>query len=130
MTAAGGSGASKAAPPNPLRARVVVDDPASYAEDHLVRIKRLERELASARKWSMKSTRQLHAAMLKDVRAAERRARQAERRAVAAEERLARAHQRVRAAEAEAAAVRESATWRAGRVLVAVPARLKRWGGG
>ena len=124
------TGGDRPIPPNPLRARIVSDDPASFAEDHVVRIKRLERELASARKWAMKSTRQLHATMLKDVRTAERRARQAERRAEAAEQRLAKVHQRARAAEAEAAAVRESATWKAGRVVVAVPARLKRWTGG
>lgn len=103
---------------------------ADYSEDRLVRIKRLERELNSARKWSVKSTRQLHAAMLKDVRSAERRAKQAEQRAVAAEERIATLQRRVRAAEAEVAAVRSSATWKAGRVVVGVPARLKRLGRG
>ncbi len=101
-------------------------DVSEYAESPLIRIKRLERELASARKWSVKSTRQLHAGMLKDVRAAEKQARQAERRAVAAEERLERVQKRARAAEAEVAAVRDSATWRAGRAVVAVPAQVKR----
>lgn len=103
-------------------------EPPAFAESHLVTVKRLERELASARKWSVRSTRQLHATMLKDVKDAERRARQAERRAVAAEERLAKAQKRARAAEAEVAAVRESSTWKAGRAVVAVPARLKRLG--
>jgi uncharacterized protein YlxW (UPF0749 family) len=105
-------------------------EPPAFADSHLATVKRLERDLASARKWSVKSTRQLHARMVKDVRDAERRARQAERRAVAAEERLARAQQRARDAEAEVAAVRASSTWRAGQVVVAVPARLKRWGRG
>ena len=98
------------------------------AEDRLVRIKRLERELASARKWSVRSTRQLHASMLDDLRAAEKRARQAERRATAAEERLARAQKRARAAESELSSIKSSATWKAGRAVVAVPARLRRRG--
>ena len=101
-------------------------DVPTYADSHLVTVKRLERELTSARKWSVKSTRQLHSTMLKDLRTAERRAKQAEQRAGAAEERLARAQKRARAAEAELAAVRESATWKAGRAVVAVPGRLKR----
>lgn len=99
----------------------------SYAESPMLRIKRLERELASARKWSHKSTRQLHAGMLEDLKSAERRARQAERRAVAAEERLGRVQKRARVAEAEVAAVRESTTWKAGRAVVAVPVRIQRW---
>lgn len=109
---------------------IVEADAASHAEDPLLRIMRLERDLASARKWSMKSTRQLHAAVFKDVRAAERRAKQAEQRAVAAEERVEKLQKRARKAEAELAEVRSSATWKAGRVVVGVPARLKRLGRG
>ncbi len=104
-------------------------DPSSFTEGHVIRVKRLERALADSRKFSLKSTRQLHATMLKDVQAAERRARQAEKRATAAEQRLAKAQQRLRAAEAEIVAVHESATWKAGRAVVAVPARVKRWRG-
>ena len=102
-------------------------DRTDYAESPLIRIRRLERELASAQKWSMKSTRQLHATMVKDLKAAEKRARQAERRAANAEERVTRLQKRAREAEAEVAAVRESATWKAGRAVVAVPAKVKRW---
>ncbi|WP_323791784.1 hypothetical protein [Nocardioides sp.] len=117
------------APEHPQHS-VVDGEPASHAEDPMRRIKRLERDLASARKWSMKSTRQLHAAVSKDVRAAERRAKQAEDRAVAAEERIEKLQKRARKAEAELAEVRNSATWKAGRVVVGVPGKLKRLGRG
>jgi hypothetical protein len=82
---------------------------------------RLDAEVKSARKYGVKTTRQLHKVMLEDVRRAERRARQAERRAAEAEK-------RAKAAERELAAVRSSSTWRAGRAIVAVPARIKRLG--
>lgn len=113
---------------DPTTGEAPVGDSSWFAEGHVIRVKRLERELASSRKWSLRATRQLHASMLKEVQTAERRARQAERRAVAAEERLARAQGRVKAAEAELVAVRESSTWKAGRAVVAVPAQIKRWG--
>ena len=82
---------------------------------------RLDTELKNARKYGVKTSRQLHKVMLADVRRAERRAREAEKRAEEAEKRAA-------AAERELAAVRSSATWRAGRAVVAVPARIKRLG--
>jgi hypothetical protein len=104
-------------------------DTSTFAEGHLARVLRLERQLGNNRKWSRKATRQLHGTMLKEIQAAERRARQAERRAEAAEKRLAKAQGRARAAEAEVAALHDSATWKAGRAVVAVPAKLKqRWG--
>lgn len=81
---------------------------------------RLDKELKNARKYGAKTSRQLHKVMLEDVRRAERRARQAERRATEAEQRAERL-------ERELAEVRSSATWRAGRAVVAVPARIKRW---
>jgi hypothetical protein len=81
---------------------------------------RLDTELRNARKYGARTTRQLHKAMGEDVRRAERRAREAEKRAAAAE-------RRAEAAERELAAVRSSSTWRAGRAVVAVPARIKNW---
>lgn len=120
-------GSPSAETPTDAPASPAGTDAAPYAETRLIRIKRLERELASAQKFSVRSTRQLHASMLKDVRDAEKRARQAEKRAEAAEERLAAVQKRARVAEAEVAAVRESSTWKAGRAVVAVPSQLKRW---
>ncbi len=86
-------------------------------------LRKLENELAAARRFGARATKQLHAAMLADVRAAEERAEDAVRRA-------RRAEQRARRAEDELARLRSSTTWRAGRVLVAVPARLARRGRG
>ncbi len=82
---------------------------------------RLDTELKSARKYGVKTSRQLHKVMIEDVRRAERRARRAEKRAAEAEK-------RAEAAEGELAAVRSSSTWRAGRAIVAVPSRIKRLG--
>jgi hypothetical protein len=82
---------------------------------------RLDTDLKHNRKYGVRASRQLHKVMLADVRRAERRARQAEKRAAEAEK-------RAEAAEAELAAVRSSSTWKAGRVIVGVPARIKRLG--
>lgn len=82
---------------------------------------RLDTELKNARRYGVKTTRQLHKVMLRDIQRAERRARQAEKRAAEAERRAERA-------ERELAEIKRSATWRAGRAVVAVPARLKRLG--
>lgn len=77
----------------------------------------LDRELANVRKYGERTSRQIHRLMAEDLRLAERRARQAERRAERAERRAAKA-------EAELAAIRESRTWKAGRVVTGVPARV------
>jgi hypothetical protein len=82
---------------------------------------RLDTELKNARKYGVKTSRQLHKVMVEDVRRAERRARQAEKRAAEAEK-------RAEAAERELATIRQSSTWKAGRAIVAVPARIKRLG--
>lgn len=94
---------------------------------------RLEQELKVARRWGRRAVREMHATMVKDLRAAERRARRAERRTAEARQRARRAERRARAAEERAARaerelaeVRSSTTWRVGRALVAVPSRLKR----
>ncbi|GGO76842.1 hypothetical protein [Nocardioides deserti] len=89
-------------------------------------IKRLEIELRAARKHGARATKQMHAAVAADLEAAERRARRAERRAADAEARATRAERRARRLERELAEVRSSATWRAGRAVVALPAKVKR----
>lgn len=91
-------------------------------------LRRLERELRVARRWGAKATRQMHRAVLADLTRAEQRAKRAEKRAAEAEKRARAATQRAERAEAELAALRNSSTWRAGRAVVAVPARLKRLG--
>ena len=103
-------------------------DSTSPPDGDLIRVRRLERQLANSRKWSIKATQDLHRSMLKDVKAAEQLARKAEKRATEAEKRLANAQRRARQAEAELETIRTSTTWKAGRAVVAVPARLKRWG--
>jgi hypothetical protein len=80
----------------------------------------LDRELSNVRQYGDRATRQMHKLMLQDLRRAEQRAR-------AAEKQARRAERRADRAERELAAVRSSGTWRAGRVVVAVPTRIKRW---
>ncbi|MCW2812562.1 MAG: hypothetical protein JWN84_17 [Nocardioides sp.] len=99
---------------------------ADFEESPQLKIKRLERTLADERKFAVKSTRQLHRVLSRDLREAEQRAAAAERRAEAAEARLAKVRGRVERAEAELATVRQSTTWKAGRAVVAVPALIKR----
>lgn len=90
-------------------------------------LRRLEAELRAARRFGARATRQMHAVVLADLRRAEQRARRAERRAHQAEQRAQRAERRVRRLEEELAEVRASATWRAGRAVVALPARVRKW---
>ena len=99
---------------------------ADFEESPQLKITRLERTLADERKFSVKATRELHRTLAREVREAEKAARQAERRATRAEQRAADAERRAHAAEAELEAVRSSTTWRAGRAVVAAPARIKR----
>ena len=98
---------------------------ADFEESPLLKIKRLERTLADERKFAVKSTRQLHRVLTRDLREAEKRAAAAESRAEAAEARLAKVRQRVERAEAEVAMLRQSTTWKAGRAVVAVPALIR-----
>jgi hypothetical protein len=95
------------------------DRAADFEEGPEVKIWRLERALAVERRFAAKSTRQLHRVIVRDLR-------RAEQRADAAEKRARRAERRAERAERELAELRRSATWRAGRVVVALPARLKR----
>lgn len=87
---------------------------------------RLEQELRTARRWGRRAVKEMHAAMLKDLRAAEGRARRAERRTAEARQRAKNAEKRAARAEKELAELRRSATWRAGRAVLALPSRLKR----
>jgi len=98
---------------------------ADFEESPQLKIKRLERTLADERKFAVKSTRQLHKVLTRDLKAAERAAADAERRAVAAEKQATRARGRAERAEAEVEAMRHSTTWKAGRAVVAVPAWLR-----
>jgi hypothetical protein len=102
-----------------------------------VGLRRVERELRAARRWGAKSTRQMHRAVLADLTLAERKATRAEKRLAEAVKRATEAENRARAAteraeraEAELAGLRNSSTWKAGRAVVAVPARIKRLGRG
>ncbi|WP_148611529.1 hypothetical protein [Nocardioides rubriscoriae] len=99
---------------------------ADFEESPQLKIKRLERTLADERKFAVKSTRQLHRVLTRELREAEKSAVAAERRAVAAEKRAAAARGRAERAEAELERIRQSATWKAGRAVVAVPARIRR----
>jgi hypothetical protein len=83
------------------------------------KIKHLERTLADERKYAVRVTTQLHKALVRDLAAAEKRADAAEKRAGAAEARAERAERRL-------ATVLASTTWRAGRAVAAVPARIRR----
>ena len=98
-----------------------------------VEVTRLERLLAQSRANGERGLRQLHAVMRRDLEAARRRARQAEqrarkaeRRADQAERRLANATSRAQRAEKQLAQFRASRTWKAGRLVTAVPRRVAR----
>lgn len=86
---------------------------------------RLEQELRVSRRWGQRAVKEMHAVMLKDLRAAEGRARRAERRTEEARKRAKRAEQRATRAERELAELRQSTVVRTGRRLAAVSARLR-----
>jgi hypothetical protein len=82
---------------------------------------------------SSRAVRDMYASVATDLEAAMVRLRLAERRATEAEERaetlrlhLERAISRAAHAEQEISAVRASATWKVGRVFVALPGRVRR----
>lgn len=101
---------------------------ADFEESTLVKLARLERTLADERKFAVRSTRQLHRALVRELKEAEQQAAAAESRAREAEKQLAGALRRAKKAEDQLAEIKGSATWRAGRAVVAVPARLRRRG--
>lgn len=92
---------------------------ADFEESPQVKLQRLERTLADERKFSVKATTQLHQALAKDLR-------DAEKRADAAEKRAAKAERRAETAEARLAETLRSTTWKTGRAVVAVPAKIRR----
>lgn len=103
-------------------------------------VSRLESQIRFTRTVAARAVREMHAAVLKDLQAAEERARAAERRAARVERRLMmarrrarraerqlkRAHLRARHAERDLAMVQQSTTWKVGRVVIAGPAYLRR----
>lgn len=106
----------------------VVPDPELMARTHKLAIWRLEKMLAAERTHSVKATRQLHRAMGRDLKDAEMRASRAEQKAARLEKQLKAARTRARQAEQELETLKASTTWKAGRAVIAVPARIKRWG--
>ncbi|MDQ4053818.1 MAG: hypothetical protein M3237_14105 [Actinomycetota bacterium] len=98
-------------------------------------VAKLERELAFARRNGALAVKQMHALLAKELRTTERELRRAQNRADKLRQRVDRAkaeaataRRRAQRAEQELAAVRASATWKVGRAVVAVPARLRRLG--
>jgi hypothetical protein len=96
-------------------------------------VAKLERELAFARRNGAMAARQMHALLVKELRTTERQLRQARiraaklrRRAESATAEAAAAKRRAQKAEKELAAIKASPTWKAGRAVVAVPARIRR----
>jgi chromosome segregation ATPase len=101
-------------------------------------VTRLERLLVQSRAHGERGLRRLHAVMRRDIEAARERARQAEqrtrkaerwarkaeRRADHAERRLANARSRAERAEEQLAQLLASRTWKAGRLVTAVPRRV------
>lgn len=98
------------------------------AADMPTQLTRLTWEIAVARRHGAKSVKQMHAALVADVRQAEKRAEKAERLAAEATRRARQAERRARRAEAELAEIRSSRTWKTGRAVLAVPSRIKRRG--
>lgn len=105
------------------------------ATDYEKGVAKLERELAFARRNGGLAVRQMHALLAKELRTTERELRQARSRAEKLKQRLEKAKaeasaakRRAQVAEQELAAIRSSATWKAGRAVVAVPSRLRRLG--
>lgn len=91
-------------------------------------LRRLEKELKVARRFGERATKQMHIAMAADVKKAQTLARRAEKKAAAAITRAREATRRAKRAERELAELKQSRTWKAGRVVVAIPKRLKRGG--
>lgn len=107
----------------------------SAATDYEQGVAKLERELAFARRNGALAVKQMHALLTKELKATERELRQARNRNDKLKQRLdaakaeaAAATRRAQRTEQELAAVRSSATWKAGRAVVAVPARIRRLG--
>ncbi len=98
------------------------------AADMPTQLTRLTREIAVARRHGARAIKQMHGALVADLRQAEKRAEKAEKLAAEATRRARQAERRARRAEAELAEIRSSRTWRTGRAVLAVPSKIKRRG--
>lgn len=98
-------------------------------------IERLQAELARTRRNSARATREIHGVVVRDLEASLARLESANRRVAevqaeiqALQVRVDEAEARAKHAERQQAALRASATWKAGRLVVAIPARIRRLG--
>jgi hypothetical protein len=91
------------------------------ATDYEKGVAKLERELAFARRNGALAVKQMHAMLAKELR-------QKERELEKARARAQKLKKRAEQAEQELAAIKSSATWKAGRAVVAVPSRVRRLG--
>ena len=99
------------------------------ATDYEQGVAKLERELAFARRNGALAVKQMHAMLSKELRKAERELEKSRARAAKLRQRADDAKHRARMAEDELAAVKASTTWKAGRAVVSVPAKIRRLGG-
>jgi predicted nucleic acid-binding Zn-ribbon protein len=106
------------------------DTSTNTATDYEQGVAKLERELAFARRNGALAVKQMHAMLAKELRKAERELEKANARNAKLRQRADDAKQRARMAEDELARIKESSTWKAGRAVVAVPARIRRLGRG
>jgi len=97
-------------------------------------INKLQSELDLVRRYSLRASKEIHGLMKADVEAAlalaaslEKKVIEADSRARDLERQLRNAEQRASAAEGRLEQIRNSSTWRAGRVVVAVPAKIRRF---
>ncbi len=104
------------------------DTPTDTATDYETGVAKLERELAFARRNGALAVKQMHAMLAKELRQTERELEKATARAAKQRQRADDAKRRARLAEDELAAVKESATWKAGRAVVGLPSRIRRLG--
>jgi predicted nucleic acid-binding Zn-ribbon protein len=97
------------------------DTDTDTATDYEKGVAKLERELAFARRNGALAVKQMHAMLAKELR-------QKERELEKARARAQKLKKRADQAEQELAAIKSSATWKAGRAVVAVPSRVRRLG--
>jgi len=96
------------------------------ATDYEQGVAKLERELAFARRNGALAVKQMHAMLAKELRKTERELEKARARAEKLKQRADDAKRRARQAEDELEKMKASATWKAGRAVIAVPARVRR----
>lgn len=106
----------------------MTEGPSDAATDYETGVAKLERELAFARRNGALAVKQMHALLSKELRQTQRELEKATARAAKQRQRADDAKRRARLAEDELAAVKESATWKAGRAVVGLPSRIRRLG--